>query len=183
MYPLAPAVKVLSRLVFPGLCLVLASARIHASPIAFPSGFVPLTSIESTSPAPSGVRLILGYSTFPAFATIRSLPLPSTTGEQFSEASIQLAPGQFFSNVYVPTNAERFGDFRDFDGVVLDPLSGQPFPGNIIPTSVLGGIYAFRVGPAAPAPEPSSLYEIGWGAAVILVALRIRKPATPLANR
>jgi Carboxypeptidase regulatory-like domain len=35
----------------------------------------------------------------------------------------------------MPTAAERAGDFSQFGGVVLDPFTGQPFPGNHIPSS------------------------------------------------
>jgi hypothetical protein len=37
----------------------------------------------------------------------------------------------------VPTLAERSGDFSSISSVIFNPLSGAPFPGNIIPTSRL----------------------------------------------
>jgi outer membrane receptor protein involved in Fe transport len=40
------------------------------------------------------------------------------------------------NNVIVPTSAQRMGDFSAF-AAVRDPLTGQPFPGNMIPTSRL----------------------------------------------
>ncbi|HVO13192.1 MAG TPA: carboxypeptidase regulatory-like domain-containing protein [Vicinamibacteria bacterium] len=43
----------------------------------------------------------------------------------------------------VPTEAERDGDFSDLDRTIDDPLSGEPFPGNVIP--------ADRIDPAARA--------------------------------
>ncbi len=57
----------------------------------------------------------------------------------------QLVPQTASVNIRVPTVAERTGDFsRSVDGagrpvVVIDPITGQPFPGNIIPA---GRIYA-----------------------------------------
>ena len=166
----------LSRLVVTGFCLLLANSALQATPIAFPSGLVPLTSIEySSAPDANGIRLVLGDSTFQAFAALRSLPAPAD-GQQFSDSSIELAPGQFFSNVYVPTAAELEGNFQDFGGAVIDPFSGQPFPGNLIPTSRLGGIYAFRVGPAAaPVPEPGSLYTLSLLAIALGARLLVRR--------
>jgi hypothetical protein len=37
----------------------------------------------------------------------------------------------------VPTAAQRAGNFSSFSGQLVDPLTSQPFPGNIIPTSRL----------------------------------------------
>ncbi len=145
---------------------------------------MPLTSIEYTSaPDANGIRLILGDSTLQAFRILRSLPAASA-GQQFSDASIELAPGQFFTNVSVPTPAELNGDFRDFGGPVLDPISRQPFPENIIPAALLGGFYAFPVGPAAPVPEPEALYTFTLGASgMALTLLRrrrsLQKPSAP----
>ena len=173
----AAAVKVFERLVLAGFCLVLASSTAHASPIPFPSGFIPLTSLAYVSAHDAnGVRLVMGYSTFQAFATIRALPEPSFENESFADFSIALAPGDIFSNVYVPTSAERDGDFRDFGGPFIDPFSGYPFPQNIIPASLLGGIYAFRVAPAAPVPEPRPVYTIAAGVGTA-IALLLRKRA------
>ena len=38
-------------------------------------------------------------------------------------------------NDTLPTNAMRTGDFGGFSKKITDPLTGQPFPGNIIPSS------------------------------------------------
>ncbi|HTB12214.1 MAG TPA: TonB-dependent receptor [Bryobacteraceae bacterium] len=35
----------------------------------------------------------------------------------------------------VPTPAERMGDFSSLPNIIYDPLTGAPFPGNVIPTS------------------------------------------------
>jgi len=57
----------------------------------------------------------------------------------------QLVPQASSLNIRVPTEAERGGDFsRSVDGagrpiVIVDPTTGQPFPGNVIPA---GRIYA-----------------------------------------
>jgi hypothetical protein len=75
----------------------------------------------------------------------------------------------------VPTSAERGGDFRDFAGIITDPLSGQPFPENIIPTSVLGGFYAFRLAPSNAVPEPSPLNALALGGLLIAIFLWFRR--------
>lgn len=54
-------------------------------------------------------------------------------------------PGKTFRNMTVPTEAFRRGDFSQLLGltspvVVRDPLNGQPFPGNIIPTARLNSV-------------------------------------------
>ena len=40
--------------------------------------------------------------------------------------------GQTFLST-VPTMAMRSGDFSELTRVIYDPLTGQPFPGNVIP--------------------------------------------------
>jgi hypothetical protein len=47
---------------------------------------------------------------------------------------------------YVPTAGKRSGDYSAYLGLVLtDPLTGFPFPGNIIPPNRLGSIWVWRV--------------------------------------
>jgi hypothetical protein len=83
------------------------------------------------------------------FSVLQSqqMPLPSAPNQQFC-GSLQMAPDPY-AQAYVPTAAERGGDFRDFDGLLLDPLMatfsnprGYPFAGGIIPMSRLPGIFA-----------------------------------------
>ena len=154
--------------------LIGVETSIQASPIAFPAGFVPFTSIDYvTRPLPDGDRLVLGESYLAAARVIQTIPLPSLLNEVFSDAFIQLAPGQFFSNVYVPTARDRAGDYSEFGGLLTDPLTGAPFPGGIIPVSRLFGLYAFRLGPASTAtPEPTSFALLVLGALFGFIALR-----------
>src|SRR5258708_38044018 len=47
-----------------------------------------------------------------------------------------LTPGTYFFNYVVPSVPERSGDFSDIlPRTILDPLTRQPFPGNIIPAN------------------------------------------------
>ncbi len=146
-----------------------AVTSIQASPTIFPAGFVPFTSIDSVSrPLSNGDRLVLGNSYLAAISTIQAIPLPSSPNEVFANTSIELAPGQFFANVYVPTAQDRVGDYSQFNGLLIDPLTGLPFPGGIIPVSRLFGLYAFRVGPGSAAvPEPASFALLALGALLL----------------
>ncbi len=56
------------------------------------------------------------------------------------------------SNATVPTLAERNGDFAGLPLVVNDPTTGQPFPGNRIPTSRLSPI-ALKLESYYPVPN------------------------------
>jgi hypothetical protein len=79
----------------------------------------------------------------------------------------QQTPAANPTNTRVPTEAERHGDFsqtRDGNGnfvIIHDPLTGLPFPGNVIPASrfapgmeALMGVY-----PLPNAPEGGALYN------------------------
>jgi len=53
--------------------------------------------------------------------------------------------GNYGGNLYdsysvVPTQAMRNGDFSAFSKIVYDPLTGQPFPGNVIPSNRISPI-------------------------------------------
>src|SRR6185503_14439023 len=71
------------------------------------------------------------------------------------------------TRIRVPTEAERSGDFsqtRDGNGaaiVIRDPLTGQPFPGNVIPSGRFArGMQALmRSFPTPNAPEGGALYN------------------------
>jgi len=56
----------------------------------------------------------------------------------------------------VPTVAERAGDFSLVPGVIYDPQSGLPFPGNIIPTNRISNA-AKVLESYLPAPQNSAL--------------------------
>ena len=64
--------------------------------------------------------------------------------------STQLSQAQDFNNV-VPSLAQRGGDFSA-NKAITDPLTGKPFPGNIIPASRISPQAAFFL-PYMPAPD------------------------------
>ncbi|MCM3881114.1 MAG: Plug and carboxypeptidase regulatory-like domain-containing protein [Vicinamibacterales bacterium] len=79
----------------------------------------------------------------------------------------QLVPQQASMNIRVPTLLERNGDFsQSVDGagqpvVVRDPLTGQPFPGNVIPSNRFYGVgqKILNFMPAPNAPQGGNAYN------------------------
>ena len=148
-------------LLFVGTFALLLWAK-PATSSSFPTTFIPFTSIATQTTSPSGDLLILGYTSSGTQTGVNAFPLPASVNEVFTNALVQLAPSQYFSNVYVPTAAERTGDYSSFAGTLIDPLTGAPFAQNVIPASELfgnNGLYAIRIGPqtAEAVPEPTTL--------------------------
>ena len=133
---------------------------VSATCVNFPAGFVPFQSIAYVSQASAaGQRLVVG-SLGSAFSdrlrTIQQIPFPSETDQMFC-GQVRLGPGQLF-DAFVPTAAERAGDFSAFAGQLLDPRSNnQPFPSGIIPANRIGDIFAWRIKVASPA-DTSGIY-------------------------
>jgi len=111
----------------------------------FPSGYVPFTCVYYIS-GPNSVddRLLVGTMTMANWVALASLPLPSRTNQRFC-GLVVLAPGRF-ADAYVPTAEERSGVFSSFGALLIDPLTGQPFPyPGIIPMSRIPDPFAWRV--------------------------------------
>jgi hypothetical protein len=99
---------------------------------------------------------------------LQNIPQPATPNQQFC-GLVNLAPG-LFAQAYVPTAAERAGDFSAFGGPLIDPTTGQPFPGSIIPLSRLPDPFAWRVSSVSSPLVISHLANGGgWKTRVILV--------------
>jgi hypothetical protein len=113
--------------------------------VAFPVGFVPFSSIANVSqPNAVGDLAVVGSMSAANYATYQSLPLPAGPNQQFCGAVV-LASGIAVTS-YVPSAAERTGNFSAFAGLLLDPqASGSPFPGGIIPSSRIPGTSAWRI--------------------------------------
>ncbi|AMY11746.1 TonB-dependent Receptor Plug Domain protein [Luteitalea pratensis] len=56
----------------------------------------------------------------------------------------------------VPTAAQRNGDFSGYSRVLRDPLTGQPFPGNVIPANRIHPAAAAVLGKYLPLPNPNA---------------------------
>ena len=135
------------------------AARLFAQSacVNFPSGLVPLSLVYYVTAAnSSGDHLVVG-ALANGLSTLGSIP-PSANNQLFCDSQVQLAPQQFFPNVYVPTTAERGGNFSAFTGLLVDPVNNQPFAGGIIPGNRLGAVYAFRIGATQP-PQSGRLWS------------------------
>jgi hypothetical protein len=179
------------------LCLFASNFVATAAPISFPAGFVPFSSIYYIAgPDANGNRLVEGTLTdfvpgfgyFYGFSGVESIT-PGAPGQQFSDALIQLAPGQWFSNVYVPTAAELEGNFQAVSFPIFDPLSGNPvtgqgrspFAGNVIPKDRLLDVFAFEIGPAGmAAPEPNAGAMLALAGALLGAGIGARRSGRDL---
>jgi len=131
---------------------------------------IPFASIATVTAANNaGDHLVVGAlpgGTSGLNAVNSNLPLPTLANQMFC-GQVQLAPQQFYSDVYVPTAAERAGNFSAFAGLLLNPATGQPYPNGVIPAAQLGAVYAWRIGPAQVA---SALQ--GWSPTGSMTAAR-----------
>jgi hypothetical protein len=128
--------------------LTLVGAYGQSTCISFPSGFIPFSSISYVTAANSaGDHLVVGVPASGALSFINAnIPVPAFTNQTFCDAQVQLAPGQFYPNVYVPTAAELSGNFSAFTGLLTIPGTSQPYAGGIIPPSQLTSVFAWRIG-------------------------------------
>jgi hypothetical protein len=72
----------------------------------------------------------------------------------FNWESGRLLSGSFGGTAFVPPVAYRSGDFSASSAVILDPLTGQPFPGNRIPADRIRN-YAKKFLDFVPTPNAS----------------------------
>ncbi len=134
--------------IFAGLIFARASAQ--STCVNFPAGLIPFSSISYVTAANSaGDHLVVGVPAPGALSLINaSIPLPAFTNQMFCDAQVQLAPQQFYPNVYVPTAAELSGNFSAFVGLFVNAANGQPYPNGTIPSGQLANVFAWRIGPA-----------------------------------
>jgi hypothetical protein len=92
---------------------------------------------------------------------------------------VTLAPG-FTAVAYVPTAAERAGDFNPFAGLLLDPLANNtPFPGGIIPASRLPSPMAWRIASnLTPSNDSTRLSDMSTLQSAIALTQSGSKPAS-----
>ncbi len=69
-----------------------------------------------------------------------------------SYQGLRLNQGQTFLST-VPTDAMRGGDFSELNRVIFDPSTGQPFPGNKVPTNELDPVALNILNQLYPAPN------------------------------
>jgi uncharacterized protein (TIGR03437 family) len=154
---------------------------------AYPSGFFPFASVGYVSaPNSAGDRLLVGNMSLTSggnslfnssFAELQALPLPAYKNQQFC-GTVTLAPG-YTAVAYVPTAAERAGDFNPFAGLLLDPLANNtPFPGGIIPASRLPSPMAWRIAAnLTPSNDSTRLSDMNTLQSAIALTQSGSKPA------
>jgi uncharacterized protein (TIGR03437 family) len=130
--------------------LFLLPVLVGAQCVNFPANLVPLASVSYVTAADSGGDHLVVGSLAGGLNTLSQLPLPASTNQLFCDAQVQLAPQQYYPGVYVPTAAEQSGNFSAFAGLLVDPTTNLAYPGGIIPSGVLGQVYAFRIAAAQP---------------------------------
>src|SRR5262249_23605925 len=81
-------------------------------------------------------------------AIAANLTTPAFLNQTFCDSQVQLAPQQYFSNLYVPTAPELGGAFPTFAGLLVDPTTNRPYSGGVIPSNQLSTVFAWRIGPA-----------------------------------
>ena len=116
---------------------------------------IPFSGVYSVAgPNDAGDLLIIGVPNAGLIQFLTSVPLPSVPGGNQQICSpVQLAPG-LYANAYIPTAAERSGDFSAFGAPLVDPKTKLPFPNGQIPLS--------RVDPTTPNnPFPVYAWRIG----------------------
>src|ERR1700691_3242124 len=129
-------------------CLALARVLGQSTCVTFPSGFIPFSSISYVTAANSaGDHLVVGVPAPGALSAIgNNVPPPAFVNQTFCDAQVQLAPQQFYPNVYVPTAAELSGNFSAFAGLLVNPSNNQPYPNGVIPSGQLTSVFAWRIG-------------------------------------
>src|SRR5882724_2737915 len=113
--------------------------------VNYPLKTIPFSSIRYiTDPDPQGDRLVVGVPAGDMQAFFAQLPMVNSPNQTYC-APLELAPG-FYGQAYVPTMAERTGDFSPFGDLLVDPSNGNPFqPSGIIPTESQNDVFAWRI--------------------------------------
>ncbi len=111
--------------------------------VAFPSMTPPLDWMFEMTGTFGGDRLAVGRPASTPATLLAGVPNPSFANQRFC-GLVELVNG-VHAEVYVPTAAERTGDFSAYPAPITDPETAQPFAGNTIFGSRLDDVYAFRV--------------------------------------
>ena len=117
---------------------------------SFPANYIPFSQVFYTTDAnTAGDRLVVGElaDDEQGYENLRQLiPVPNVPNQQFCD-QVQLATG-LYANAYVPSAAERQGNFPDFEGLLVDPVTRQAYKGGVIPRTKLGKVFAWRISSA-----------------------------------
>jgi hypothetical protein len=121
----------------------------------------PFSSVYYTTAADAaGDMLVVGTPNpaNPIPTLLNLIPVPNAFNQQIC-GSFQIAPGDQV-NAYVPTAAERAGNFSAFAATFVDPnpLSPYPIVGGIIPPERTD-VWAWRIAPTPSDPWPTALWS------------------------
>jgi hypothetical protein len=120
------------------------------NPQAFPSAAAPFDIVHYTTDAnAAGDRLVVGRLKPELAAALKSLPKADFANQQYA-GLVELGPDAngepVHASAYVPSDAERNGEFAGFDGLLIDPDRGTPFLRNVIPAiNLAAGLFAWRI--------------------------------------
>jgi hypothetical protein len=133
----------LSRHTIVGLMASAASPVILAQCMDFTLPATPFSAVAYVSAAnAAGDRLIVG--SLSSISYLAAVPLPFAANQRFC-AMQEMSPGSY-ADAFVPTAAERAGDFASFTGLLVDPLAGgMPFPFGVIPLTRFPDTWAWRI--------------------------------------
>jgi uncharacterized phage protein gp47/JayE len=107
---------------------------------AFPAGSIPFSIVHYTTPANTqGDRLLVG-----TLAVGLAGLTPARFPNQRYCDQVELGPG-IFADAYVPSGAELGGDFSAFAGLLVDPVTGRPFPNGRIGPPERASLWAWRI--------------------------------------
>jgi len=113
---------------------------------AFPAGTVPFTTIFSIATDSAGDTFVVGGPNGGIASALQNVPLPSVSNERFCNPV--MLETNYTVPAYVPTAAERTGDYSAYAGLVLlDPQNNTQFPNNMIPPNRLNSVFAWRIPP------------------------------------
>ena len=115
--------------------------------VSFPSKIIPFTSIYYvTDPNAQGDRLVVGAPSSGLQALFQQLDLPKQNDPNETYcAPLELARG-FYGQAYVPSVAERSGDFSPFGDLLINPSNGKPFTKTgVIPLEDQNDVFAWRI--------------------------------------
>ncbi|HUK48331.1 MAG TPA: hypothetical protein VLW06_12090 [Terriglobales bacterium] len=146
----------------------------------FPSAYNPFDGgiAYVAGPNTSGDYVVVGYMSSAGVSSLGNIPLPNATNQQFCDTVPLSSSARYFA--YVPTVAERAGNFSEFSGIIYDPTVGPSakysggaisnLPGNcssgcpLTPAGLPTGVFAWRI----PAGE-TVFVSNGTGAQILAV--------------
>jgi len=137
------------------LYLAASTPNLHAQCMPtsfFPTGYLPFSNVSFYISAPNeaGDSLFVGQMTLANYQSLSNVPLPNAPNQKYCDTIPLVTGTRYFA--YVPTAAERTGNFAAFAGLLVDPVTRVAYPNGQIPLTALPGgstaptgVFAWRV--------------------------------------